>query len=56
MNKRLTQALIDDYDVATGRRLAVTPASPTFARAFLSRVFGVVLLAILATALIKCTA
>ena len=56
MRKRLTQALIDDYCIATGERPAVAPASPTFAQAFLSRAFGVVLLAILATALIKCTA
>ena len=56
MKNRFTQALIDDYCIATGERPAAVPASPTFAQAFLSRAFGVVLLAILATALIKCTA
>lgn len=37
-------------------RPAPRPAAPTFAQAFAARLFGVVLLALLATALIKCTA
>ena len=37
-------------------RPAPRPDAPTFAQALLARCFGVVLLAILATALIKCTA
>ena len=37
-------------------RPAPRPDSPTFAQALLARLFGVALLALLATALIKCTA
>ena len=57
MNYTPTQAQLDGYCIKSGERpaRAPRPASPTFARAFMSRVFGVVLLAILATALIKCT-
>lgn len=37
-------------------RPAPRPTEPTFAQALSARVFGVVLLALLATMLIKCTA
>ena len=54
MNNRITQAMIDDYDMLSGTR---RPAPvPTFAQALLARAFGVVLLALLATVLIKCAA
>ena len=52
MNRRLTQDLINDYDVATGLRARNT--KPSFGRVFLARTFGVALLALLAVILIKC--
>ena len=56
MKSTITQSHIDGFDIATGERPAPRPDAPTFAQAFAARLFGVVLLALLATALIKCTA